>query len=157
MKMRTGPFVPPNLTNPHMAETKPGSVFTPAIAAWSNPGQLGALNLPPWVNYAVMGGLLALAAMKKIPWWAGVLGAGAAWWFFGAASAVLTSISTGTGIVANGTTLQFSVNSPATLTTVNGAPQSLSVGGNNYPVLQTQANPDNTITYYLDNPTPVGA
>jgi len=155
--MRTGPFVPPNLVNPRMAEAKPGSVFTPAIAAWSNPGQLGALNLPSWASYAAIGGMLALAAMKKIPWWAAVVGAGAAWWFLGAPLSVLTTITTGTGIVANGTTLQFSENSPATLTTAHGTPQSLSVGGNNYPVLQTQANPDNTITYYLDNPTPVGA
>lgn len=150
--MRTAPFTPPNLRNPRMAETRPGSVFPPAIAAWSSPGALGALALPSWANYAVAGGLLALAAMRKIPWWAGIVGAGAAWWFLTPGAPVATQVNTGTGIVANGTTLQFSVNSPGTLTTL-GSNATMSVGGNNYPVLQTQGNPDGTVTYYLDNPT----
>jgi hypothetical protein len=148
--MRTpGTFTPPNLTHPRMAETRAGSVFTPAIAAWSSPGQLGALNLPPWLNYAAIAAFLGLAAMRKIPWWAGIVGAAGVWYLLPTAP-VATAVNSGVGIVANGTTLQFSVNSPGTLT--GGANPIMSVGGNNYPVLQTQANPDGTVTYYLDNP-----
>jgi hypothetical protein len=143
-------FAPRQLTNPAMAETRPGSVFTPAIAAWSSPGQLGALALPPWANLAAVAILLALAAMRKIPWWAGIVGAGVAWWYLTPATATSLSITSGTGIVANGTALQFTNASPGTLTG-SGNSATLSVGEATYPVLQTQANADGTTTYYLDN------
>jgi hypothetical protein len=147
-------FVPRQLRTPAMAETRPGSVFTPAIAAWSSPGQLGALGLPSWANIAAVALFLGLAAMRKIPWWAGLLGAGVAWWYLTPAAVASLSLTSGVGVVANGTTLQFSNASPATLTG-SGTAATLTVGGTTYPVLQTQANPDGTTTYYLDNPLPV--
>jgi hypothetical protein len=150
--MRTGPFVPPDLKDPKMAETRPGSVFTPAIAAWSSPGQLGALSLPPWGGYAAAGALLALAYFRKIPWALGLGGAAAAWYFLTPAAQASAQITSGLGITAAGTTIQFSPNSPGTLTLAGGKPSSMSVGGSNYPVLSTDSNPDGTVTYYLDNP-----
>jgi hypothetical protein len=147
-------FAPRQILNPAMAETRPGSVFTPAIAAWSSPGQLGALTLPPWARLAAVALLLGLAAMRKIPWWAGIVGAGVAWWYLTPATAASLMLTSGVGIVANGATLQFSTASPATLTG-SGSAATVSVGGATYPVLQTEANPDGTTTYYLDTPLPV--
>jgi hypothetical protein len=135
-----------------MQETRPGSIFSPAIAAWSSPGQLGALSMPAWGGYAAIAALLGLAYLRKIPWWAGVGGAAAAWYFLVPAALVTASITSGVGITTAGSTIQFSPNSPGTLTLVSGKPSSMAVGGSNYPVLSTDSNADGTVTYYLDNP-----
>lgn len=148
-------FKPRVLRNPAMAETKPGSVFTPAISAWSSPGALGDLDglaLPTWLPYALLGVLGLLAWRGKIPWWAGLAGAGAVWYFLLNTGSVSAEITTGQGIVASGSTIHFSVNSPGTLTG-SGTSATMTVGGTTYPVLQTEASSDGTTTYYLDNPT----
>lgn len=153
--MRT--FVPPDMRHPRVAQKIPGSMFTPAIAAWSSPGAMGGFGalgagLPAWSGYAVGAGLLALAAMRRIPWWAALGGAAVSVWYLGAQTNVLTSITNGTGIVANSTTLMFSANNPATLITTPAGAQSIQAGGITYPLITQQNNPDGTTTYYMDNP-----
>lgn len=150
-------FVSPDLTNPRLNERIPGSMFTPAIAAWSSPGAMGGLGfmsgMPEWSGYAVAAGLLGLAAFRKIPWWAALAGAAASVYWLGASTNVLQTLTSGTGIVANSTTLQFSVNTPATLITTPAGAQSIQTGGLTYPLITTSNNPDGTVTYYMDNPS----
>lgn len=149
-------FTPVETINPAMAERIPGSMFTPAIAAWSSPGALGSYlsGLPSWTGYAVAAGLLGLAYMKKIPWWAAGVGAFAAWYTLGNAGNMVTTLTSGQAISANGTTLNFSVNTPGILSTApNGVATLTDANNHTYPVLQTQSNSDGTTTYYVDNPT----
>jgi hypothetical protein len=150
------PFAPAGLQTPRMAETQPGSIFSPAIAAWSSPEQLrlGALGFSNWMTYALVGGLLWLAYRRKIPWWLGVGGAGAAWWLLGAGGMTQT-ITNGQGIVSNGTQLALTVNSPGTLVTMPTGVSTLTVAGTAYPVRSTTNNADGSQTFYLDNPTPL--
>lgn len=144
-------FVPPPLTNPQMAEKLPGSMFTPAIAAWSSPGALGAL--PSWSGYAAVAAFLGLAYFRKIPWWAGLGGAALSYWYLNPTTNTVASLTNGTGIVANGTTLNFSANTPATLVTTPAGAQTVQTGGLTYPLLSQQTNTDGSVTYYLDSPT----
>ena len=144
----------PNLKNPMMAERLPGSMFTPAISAWSSPGQLGALgDLPSWSGYAAAAAFLALAYFRKVPWTVGIVGAGLSWWFLGAQGNMVGTITSGTVISANGTTLSLGPNTPGQLTTTPTGTQTMTVGTVTYPVLTTTPNADGTITYYVDNPS----
>lgn len=151
-------FVPPNLQHPRMKQRIAGSMFTPAIAAWSSPGAMGGLGalgdgLPSWSGYAVAAGLLGLAAMRKLPWWLALGGAAASVMWLGASTNILQTVSSGTGIVANSTTLQLSAAVPGTLITTPTGAQSMQVAGITYPLITIQNNPDGTVTYFLDNPT----
>lgn len=155
--MRTRSFqpVPKNL------QATPGSVFAPAMAAWSgNPNQLGALSLsslPPWAGYAVAAAALFAAYKKKVPLWAGLAGAGAAYWFLirgASANAAGSAITAGNVIVADGTSYTLTSASPGTLS-ADGS--TLTLAGTVYPVLSTGPAGDGTsnLTYYVDTPAAV--
>jgi hypothetical protein len=158
--MRIPPaFTPPNLQHPSMAQTRAG-LFTPAIAAWSSPtglSGLGALGVPNWMGYLLAGGLLWLSYRRKIPWWAGVAGAGVAWWWLGGQGNMAQTISTGRAVAQSGTVYQLTPNSPGTLVTTPNGITSITIAGVVYPVLTTEQNQDGSTSYYLDNPTPTAA
>lgn len=141
-------FTPRGLRNPAMAETRPGSVFTPAIGAWSSPGALGGLGaLPSWTNYAAAAGFLALGAMKKLSWPMALAGAALSYYLLGTLASAGTQITSGTGLVSNGPTIQFTTASPGTLTTAADGTQTITVGGIAYTVQSTATNPDGSIQY----------
>jgi hypothetical protein len=148
-------FTPPNLTDPKVSERIPGSMFSPAIAAWSSPGALGAYLgvLPGWSGMAAAAALLGLAYFKKIPWWAGLGGAAAAYWYLGSGTNTIATLTSGTVISANGSTLYLSANSPGTLVTQPDGSQLVQAGQYTYPVLSIQKNPDGSMTYFVDNPS----
>jgi hypothetical protein len=149
--MRTPSFAPV----PRNLQAMPGSDFTPAMAAWSSPGALGALSLsslPSWVGYAIAGAALFAAYKKKVPLWAGLAGAGAAYWFLirGASTSAGTSITSGSVSVTDGTQYQLTAASPGSLS-ADGS--TITIGGTAYPVLSTVLSPDGTSTnYYVDTP-----
>lgn len=148
-------FMAPNLDNPRVGERIPGSMFTPAIAAWSSPGALGAYlgALPSWAGMAGVGAFLGLAYFKKIPWWAGLGGALLSYMYLGVTTNSVQPLTSGTGIAANGSTYNFSANTPATLVTQpNGQQLVLTADGTAFPLISTQKNADGSTTYYLDNP-----
>lgn len=143
--MRTRAFTPV----PRNLESTPGSVFSSAINAWGNPGQLGALSLPAmpkWAGYAVAAVALLAAYKRKVPMWAGLAGAGAAYWFLirGAGTAG-TSITAGTVVVSDGTSYVLTDASPGTLSTDGST---LTIAGTVYPV--TSTGPGGF--YYVDPP-----
>lgn len=109
---------------------------------------LSGLAVPSWAGYAVIAGLLGLAALKKIKWPLALMGAGAAWWFLLPASAA--TLVSGTGILTTGATLPLN---QAALSTASDGSQYITQGGVTYPVLSIQPNPAGGQTYFLDNPT----
>lgn len=149
--MRTSAFKPV----PRNLERTPGSVFSSAINAWGNSGQLGALSLPTmpkWTGYAVAAAALLAAYKKKVPMWAGLAGAGAAYWFLiRGASAAGSTITAGNVIVADGTSYALTAASPGTLSTDGST---LTLAGTVYPVLSTGPAGDGSsnLTYYVDTP-----
>lgn len=153
--MRTRPFSPV----PQNLQATPGSVFAPAMAAYSgNPNQLGALSLsslPSWAGYAVAAAALLAAYKKKVPMWAGLAGAGAAYWFLirGAATGG-NNITAGNVIVSDGTSYVLTAASPGTLS-ADGS--TLTLAGTVYPVLSTGPAGDGSsnLTYYVDTPAAV--
>lgn len=148
--MRTPAYQPPHIRSPRMAQTRPGSVFSPAIGAWSDPGRLGglgALALPSWTGYAAAGGFLALGALKKIPWWAAIGGAAASYLLLGMLTAAGQPITSGTALVSNGPTIQFTAASPGMLTTAADGTQTITVGGVAYTVESSTTNADGSIQY----------
>lgn len=152
--MRTRSFRPVvnPIRNPQMT---PGSVFTPAIAAWSaaSPlGGLGALSLPSWAGYAVAAAALFAAYKRKVPMWAGLAGAGAAYWFLiRSGSAGGNTVSAGNVIVSDGTSYVLTAASPAS---VSSDGSTLTLSGTVYPILSTGPAGDgtNNLTYYVDTP-----
>lgn len=150
--MRTRAFTPvtnPTLNNPQAIA---GSVFTPAINAWSSPGALGALPLPSWAGYAVAAAALFAAYKKMVPMWAGLAGAGAAYWFLirGNSAAGGTTVTSGSVSVTDGTQYQLTVDSPGTLS-ADG--QSITIAGTTYPVLSAiQSVVGTGVNYYVDTP-----
>lgn len=149
--MRTSAFKPV----PRNLERTPGSVFSSAINAWGNSGQLGALSLPTmpkWAGYAVAAAMLLAAYKKKVPMWAGLAGAGAAYWFLIRSAGVAGStITAGNVIVADGTSYALTAASPGTLSTDGST---LTLAGTVYPVLSTGPAGDGSsnLTYYVDTP-----
>lgn len=150
--MRTRPFTPP----PRTLHATPGSVFAPAMAAWSgNPNRLGALSLsslPSWAGYAVAAAALFAAYKKKVPMWAGLAGAGAAYWFLiRGASMAGSQITAGNVSVADGTSIVLTSASPGTLS-ADGS--TLTIAGTVYPVLSSGPAGDgtNNLTYYVNTP-----
>lgn len=145
--MRTRSFKPV----PRNLEATPGSVFTPAINAWSAPlGALSLSSLPSWTGYAVAGAALFAAYKKKVPLWAGFAGAAAAYWFLIRRTAGGT-ITAGNVIVSDGTNIVLTSASPGTLS-ADGS--TLTIAGAVYPVLSTGPAGDgsNNLTYYVDPP-----
>lgn len=150
--MRTRAFTP--VVNPtHNPQMTPGSVFTPAIAAWSSPGALGALpTMPSWAGYAVAATALFAAYKKMVPMWAGLLGAGAAYWFLirGTSAAGGTTVTSGSVSVTDGTQYQLTADSPGMLS-ADG--QSITIAGTTYPVLSAiQSVVGTGVNYYVDTP-----
>lgn len=133
------------LTNP-----TPASVFTPAMNAWGSPSPLGALSLsslPSWAGYAVAAAALFAAYKKMVPMWAGLGGAGAAYWFLirGASAAGGSNITAGTVVVSDGTSYVLTDASPGILS-ADGS--TLTIAGTVYPV--TSTGPGGF--YYVDPP-----
>lgn len=145
--MRTSAFKPV----PRNLERTPGSVFSSAINAWGNPaGQLGALSfpsMPKWAGYAVAAVALLAAYKRKVPMWAGLAGAGAAYWFLirSASAAGGSNITAGTVVVSDGTSYVLTDASPGILS-ADGS--TLTIAGTVYPV--TSTGPGGF--YYVDPP-----
>jgi hypothetical protein len=134
-----------SIFTPAMGPRGPG--YTTGVPADDGLGSyLSGFTMPSWAGYAVIAGLLGLAAMRKIKWPLAIMGAGAAWWFLIPQTPSLVS---GTGILTSGATLPLS---QAALSTDNSGSQYITQGGVTYPVLSVQPNPTGGQTYFLDNP-----
>lgn len=149
--MRTHRFAPA----PRNLQATPGSSFTPAMAAWGgSAAQLGSLlsGLPAWSGYAVAAVAILAAYKRKIPMWAGLAGAGAAYFFLirGNTGATGTTITAGNVNVSDGTSYQLTAASPGILSTDGST---LTISGTAYPVLSSVLAPDgSSTTYYVDTP-----
>jgi hypothetical protein len=148
--MRTPSYHQPDLTDPAMAQTRPGSIFTPAIAAWSSPGALGALPGGAMTPYLLIAAAVAAAYFRKIPWWAAAVASGGVWFTMLRSGGVI--VTNGQGILSSGQTIQFTSASPATITNDTAQFPTLTVGGVAYSVLRAETNTDGSVTYYLDTP-----
>lgn len=134
------------------------SVFTPAMGP-RGPGYtvgvpsglgsyLSGFSMPSWSGYAVIAGLIGLAALRKIKWPLALMGAGAAWWFLIPATPTLVN---GTGLLPSGASLTLS---QAALSTDNSGNRFITQGGVTYPVIDANPSPAGVMIYYLDNPLP---
>ena len=108
--------------------------------------------MPSWAGYAVAAAALFAAYKKMVPMWAGLAGAGAAYWFLirGNSAAGGTTVTSGSVSVTDGTQYQLTVDSPGTLS-ADG--QSITIAGTTYPVLSAiQSVVGTGVNYYVDTP-----
>lgn len=137
------------------------SIFTPAMGprgpgytVGAAPGTTGlgaylsGFSMPSWSGYAVIAGLIGLAALRKIQWPLALMGAGAAWWFLIPATPQLVN---GSAILPSGQTIPLS---QAALSTDNAGNRFITQNGVTYPVIDANPSPSGVMVYYLDSPLP---